>query len=736
MRSWRSKTKMTQRQGARGRAELILARDDRYPLRDVPLDPDPLTAFAWVVGRLKSDEGEAVDVVVDLLPVGHWARHRRRRRISAAEARRAQRTAGPWQAQMSQALTGQSSGRSRPAQMSALFPASSAGGMAERMMSREVAEKLARNDPVFEVQVLVSTQAGSQKRASDLLDAAVSAFEAWTGSMNRFRRVGRRFGPIEVGTPKRGWRAQRFDRRLARGLFSPAKRKVVTASEITGLLKPPTARCGAANVVRSGGMVPAPPRELLTYERQPDLLPVGWVESEDGARPVGVPLKDTFFTLTTGRSRFGKTEAAIVKMVGLARAGHGCLFLDPHADALARMKPYLTDLGERIVEVNLTARGRGAHQAAWNLFSMEGRTTEDLEMRVSAVVDSFASVLGWDSGVNNRALTVTTMAAQSLCELALVLPRELAPTLFQMTKILSDDEWREATLPHLSAITREYWSLRFPKLSPDAITPVTNLIDRLRSSANVAALFGSSRSTYDVRRAMDHGLVVLACPAGTGDKDKLISNFFIYDLLQAALSRRDIAPEDRRPFHVFVDEMQAIDGAARGNLAALLEQCGKYGIRLHAMAQQPNRLTKMTLDALLTNRSHLSSTTVGAESARLLSAEWARRVAPETLTQMAKYNFIGSFTLGGTVSPPFAFKGFELSEIWGDVAHPEAVAALDQRIDITTGRRPVTERLMELETLDRRILAFLQGRTTRPAPGPGPDGDDGAGRRSLRLLGR
>jgi hypothetical protein len=168
----------------------------------------------------------------------------------------------------------------------------------------------------------------------------------------------------------------------------------------------------------------------------------------------------------------------------------------------------------------------------------------------------------------------------------------------------------------------------------------------------------------------------------------------------------------------------------------LLEQCGKYGIRLHAMAQQPNRLTKMTLDALLTNRSHLSSTTVGAESARLLSAEWARRVAPETLTQMAKYNFIGSFTVGGAVSPPFAFKGFELSEIWGDVAHPEAVAALDQRTDITTGRRPVTERLMELETLDRRILAFLQGRTTRPASGPGPDGDDGAGRRSLRLLGR
>ncbi len=722
------------------RAELTLARDDRYPLREVPLDPDPLTGFARVMGRLHAERDEAVEVVVDLLALAHGARHRRRRRISAAEGRRSQSGQGAWQGQLGEAFQGQGAGRARPGPSSSLPPAGSAGGMAARMMSREVAEKLSRHDPVFEIQVLVSARAATKGRANELLEATVSGFEAWTGAMNRFRRAGWRVGPLEVGTPQRGWRAARFDRRLRDGRFAPPKRRVVTATEITGLLKPPTARCGAANVVRSGGVVPAPPRALPTYERQADLLPVGWVESETGLRPVGVPLKDTYFTLTTGRSRFGKTEAAIVKMVGLARAGHGCLFLDPHADALARMKPYLTDLGDRLVEVDLTARGRGATQAAWNLFSMEGRSAEDVEMRVSAVVDSFASVLGWDSGVNNRAMTVTTMAAQSLCELALVLPAELAPTLFQMTKILSDEDWRQAALPHLSALTREYWAWRFPKLPPDAITPVTNLIDRMRSSANVAALLGSSRSTYDVRRAMDEGKVVLACPAGNGDKDKLICNFLIYDLLQAALSRRDMAPEDRREFHVFVDEMQTVDGAARGNLAALLEQCGKYGIRLHAMAQQPTRLTKMTLDALLTNRSHLVSTTVGADSARLLAGEWGRKVAPETITQMPKYHFIGSFTIGGAVSAPFAFKGFELSELWGDVARPGAVAALDAQVDRSTGRRPVGERLMELETLDRRILSYLQGGTpARRAPEVPPVPDDegpGGGRRRLRLIGR
>ena len=34
-----------------------------------------------------------------------------------------------------------------------------------------------------------------------------------------------------------------------------------------------------------------------------------------------------------------------------------------------------------------------------------------------------------------------------------------------------------------------------------------------------------------------------------------------------------------RPFFVFLDEVQTYDGASSGNLAALLEQTAKYGIR-------------------------------------------------------------------------------------------------------------------------------------------------------------
>src|SRR5207253_10184732 len=113
---------------------------------------------------------------------------------------------------------------------------------------------------------------------------------------------------------------------------------------------------------------------------------------------------------------------------------------------------------------------------------------------------------------------------------------------------------------------------RFAKLASEAFPVVTNCSARLRSSSPVAGLLGSSRSSYNVRRGMDEGKIVVACPAGVGDKDRLVANFMVYGLLQAALSRKDTPAHRRRPFYVFFDEVQTYDGATKGNLAATLEQ--------------------------------------------------------------------------------------------------------------------------------------------------------------------
>ena len=325
-----------------------------------------------------------------------------------------------------------------------------------------------------------------------------------------------------------------------------------------------------------------------------------------------MPVAETFFSYMAGRLRYGKTETAIGQFVHLARSGHGGLFLDPHADAIAEIKTYLTDPGvrERMVEINLADRGADQAQPGWNLFAAHGLPPHQAADKVEAVVDAMASALKWDER-NTRALNLATQAAQALVELARALPPELAPTIFQLPTLLSDEDWRQAALPQLGPASRQFFAQRFPKLPAEAITAVTNLIDRLRAARPVAALLGAPVSTYDVRAAMDRGLIVLACPGSGSTRDRLVANFLVYDVLHAAKGRASVPPQRRKPFWVFLDELQTYDGP---NLPALLEQSAKYGGRAFLFNQNPERLTDATLNAVTTNRSHLLTTTVTQRS--------------------------------------------------------------------------------------------------------------------------
>lgn len=699
--SWRSQSSV--------RAEMTLARDPTLPLRALALAPDPLTPLVRATEGL--DDDEDLVVALDLVP----ARLRPRAARSGASWDRF--LWGP----QDRFLWGPQ-GRRRPRAEPRRETRVAAG--AERTEVRRVVDKVAATEPVFAAQVLVATSSPSPARARSHLRAVLGTFEPARGE-NHWRVRGTHLGLAFAGSDLPGRRGA-FDRRLSTGRFRPARAALVTASEIAGWLKPPSRHCPAAGALRSGGMAPPPPPGLPTWKPSAgDLMPLGWVATDGGERAVGVSWDETFFVLKAGRSRFGKTSSAVTAFLAAVRSGSGGLFLDPHRDALEMIKPYLGPVADRVVEVDLSPRGRHALALGWNLLSMDGLGPDDVERRVAAVVDSFSAALHWGE-VNTRAINLLTQATQALCELALRLPPELAPTIFQVTTILSNAAWRNEVLEHLGPVSRDFFETRFPRIdkTSEAITPVTNLVDRLRSSNAVAGMLGQSRSGYDIRAAMDQGRIVLACPAGTGDKDRLLACFLVYDLLQAALSRRDLPPERRRPFRAWIDECQTIDGASAGSLAALLEQAGKFGLRLEAMVQQPTRLTATTLAALLNNRSHLISTAVGSESATLLAREWGGKVAPATVGAIDPYHFIASVTHEGAISAPFRLRGMTAAEAFGPPP-TDGAAAVDAALARTLARVPVGEVLDHLATLDARILAHL-----RSGGGPAPRRD------RLRVVGQ
>ena len=695
------------------RAELRLARPSSEPLAHLPLSPDPLQSFARVIARLDRSRGEQAQVAVDLLPTTPGARRRLRRRLLKEADRRSGSdimTGGENLGLGAILGGGQRVGRRRPAEM-----------VQQRAEREEIGQKLLAPEPLFGLQVLIRCSSPERGRAVACLQGLLGCFDGFAAA-NSLRVVGIRFfGLAFAGSDlpgRRGW----FDRRMKTGLFRPARKGYVTAGEMAGLLKPPSVHCAAPEVLRLGPAVYPAPKALPTFTGQADLVPLGRVEGESGERRVGLRVEDSFFTYTAGRSRWGKTELALTQFLHLVRSGHGGLFLDPHQDAVQRVKSCLTEpeFAERVIELDLVGPRSRQGQPGWNLFAARGLSPEAAERRVEAIVDSFASALQWGER-NNRALTLTTQATAALIELAAVLPDGLQPTIFQIPSILGNPEWLQVALPFLSVPRRQFFTERFPRLSEDAITPVTNLIDRLRSSTQLAALLGAQTSTYDIARAMNERKIVLACPGADGAKDRLVANLLVFDLLHGAKSRASLPPEKRLPFYVFLDEVQTYDGASNGTLASMLEQTAKYGIRGTLLNQNPDRLTSDTLNALTTNRSHLITTALNAHAAAMIAREWGGDPPASAITGLPRRTFIAQVTHHGKLTRPFLFTNESVETAFADSFHPDTLDKIQPTIDTASGRTPAAETVAALDTLDERIRQHLEGKSG--AKRPRSDGD-------------
>ncbi|MBS1885648.1 MAG: hypothetical protein JSU06_00500 [Actinobacteria bacterium] len=692
------------------RTELVLARPYVEPLARLPLDPDPLSPFAAALAGLDRGRGERADVCIDLLPIGGfrvlwrrwWMRRQALRRTEAVEL-------------PSSGIGGERRGRLDP------------GEMAERRdLGRGLEVKLRGGATLFEAQVLLAARAPDRSRAEGIMRGLLAAFGPFS-DRNWLRASGLHLAGLAfLGSDLPG-RRRSFERRLRTGLFRPARRNVVTTAEVAGFLKPPTVNCASDNVLRSGALL-APPPDLPEFDPgRGDLIPIGRVSGEQGERIVGVRAADTFFTYLAGRSRWGKTASATTMFVHLARSGHGGLFLDPHGDALEEIKAYLGEDGvaERVVVVDL-GPGGGDDQPCWNLFELRGVDAED---RVEAVVDAFATAMGWGER-STRAINLITQTASALAAISKELPPELAPTVFQIPTLLTDTSWREAILPFLPEGSQSFWRERFPRLSDEAVTPLTNLVDRLGASRRTAALLGASRSTLSLREAMDAGLIVLFCPGGGGTRERLIANLAAFDVFYSARSRGDLDPRDRRLFWLGLDEAQTYDS---DTLAAIEEQGAKFGLRAIVMNQNPERLRPATLNSLTTNRSHMMVSALNARAAGLVTKEWAGEPSPEAITRLPRYRFIAQVTDRGEVSRPFALRGVRVGDALG--APPAGgLERLEGAIRCSGRRRRSAEVLAERATLDSRIVGELgsrrRGAARRSAARPRRRGEDcgGAGR--------
>jgi len=705
------------------RAELTLARDDAYPLRRVPLNPDPLVGIVDVFAMLDPEQHDHIEITLDLVPMTSAAT--RNWRLSHVADKTEEESSSGWRGDVATALWGAPAGtrgQGGPPRMYGLKRAD------KRREERLLSEALANPEPHFIFQLLIRTKSESRGRAVALLQATLAAMNQFDGD-NSLRVIGsRRFVGMRFAGADSPWRRYQFDRRIDKWRFAKRSNSIVGTSELAGLMKPATMNCRGDRVLRSQEALAPPPNNLITYDFErppPNTFLIGAVRGgSKGERYVAAPLADSFFSYSPGKSRWGKTESNLVRFVELSRAGKcSTLFLDPHADALARVKPYLAEVGcaDRIIELSIAA-GDTRAQVGWNPLAKSNLVGEDaIGMQTQLVTDSIAATLGWGGNRAPRALAILQASVQTLLELSAKLPAEVSPTIFQISTMITSDTWREQILPHLSRKRRRYWEETFPKLPGEATAPITNFLERLQGIESVAAMLGSSTSTYNLRSAIDSNKVILVRLRGTGEIDKLIASLVVYDLMKAVMGRTNIDPDKRVPVHAWFDEVQEYDAAVKTQIAALLEQTAKYGMRLHLLNQDPGALQGRTLAALLNNRSHLLATAVqDPGSAKKLAESMDSRNVVRSIHQ---FHGVAQTTVAGEQSDAYRYRSIGLDEAYGPAPGTDASnRQLQELIDHNSGRRPIAETLAALDTLDDRIIEALNQTMPARAAHAGQDG--------------
>ena len=185
-------------------------------------------------------------------------------------------------------------------------------------------------------------------------------------------------------------------------------------------------------------------------------------------------------------------------------------------------------------------------------------------------------------------------------------------TLFGLIRILGDERtshggtYREHVISHVkNPAIRHFWEHQFNKWDnrklQDAISPVLNKIRTFFTNDALSHILNQEKSTIDFRAAMDEGKIIILnldqTKIGIDDAE------FLYSLLIAkfyidATSRSDIPECERRPFTLYLDE---IDALHTSKLAKVIDDLRKYKVAAVLSHQDLSQLSDRTASALLTN---------------------------------------------------------------------------------------------------------------------------------------
>lgn len=290
------------------------------------------------------------------------------------------------------------------------------------------------------------------------------------------------------------------------------------------------------------------------------------------------------------------------------------------------------------------------------------------------------------------------------------------PTMLDITRILTDGEFRKDTLTYCKdPSVLQFWKQEFGQWSEkqvnEAIAPVLNKVGAFTANPIIRNIIGQPKSTFDIRKIMDEGkiLVVNLSKGLIGeDNASILGSFLVTKIQLAAMSRSDIERiEDRRPFHLYVDEFQNF---ATDSFAVILSEIRKYGLTLTVANQYVSQMTDSVKDAVFGNVGSMISFRVSVEDAPILAKQFEPQFDASDLMGLNNRHFVMSMIINGEKSTPFSATTLTLPKPFNDLS--EKIIENTRR-NYGTPRAEIEQRIRDIlmppKQLVNKAMAERQG---------------------------
>jgi Type IV secretion-system coupling protein DNA-binding domain len=378
-----------------------------------------------------------------------------------------------------------------------------------------------------------------------------------------------------------------------------------------------------------------------------DRTPIGITNWRNEGKPFSIKDADRLGHIyVIGKTGVGKSTLLLNMAISDIQKGKGLCIIDPHGDIVETILHHIPK--ERLEDVIYFNPKDLSYPIGFN--PLKGVHPNFHHLVASGLISTFKKI--WADSWGPRLEYILRFSLLTLLEYP-------DATLLDIAPLLTDTHFRSIVLTYVTNThTLSFWKNEFDKYSPtlrsEAITPILNKTGVFLTSIPLRNIVGQKVRTFRMQQVLDGGKILLAnlSKGEIGeDASSILGSILITSIQLAATYRSTQDEAQRKPFYLYVDEMQSFVSLS---FIDILAEARKYKLSLFLTHQYIDQIHEKIRFAIFGNVGTIMCFRIGATDAEYLAKEFFPIFNVNDLINLPQYAMYIKLMIDGTTSQPFS----------------------------------------------------------------------------------